>query len=83
MSIRTGVQGEGQDGPSWSSALSLGLSAARESTSLVHLLPQGLGLWREAPDWHFCPGRNWFAWRKIQSLEQSCLAWPEPERSLC
>lgn len=53
VSVCIGVEGDGQDEPTWSWALSLGLSAARENTSLVQLLPspmpQGYGLWHEAP----------------------------------
>lgn len=72
VSICIGVEGDGQDEHTWSWALSLGLSAARENTSLVQLLPspmpQEYGLWHEAPGQDFCPRRNWHTWEMIQSF---------------
>lgn len=53
VSICTGVEGDGQDEPTWSWALSSGLSAARENTSLVQFLPspmpQGYGQRHKVP----------------------------------
>lgn len=53
VSICIGVEGDGQDEPTWSQALSSGLSAARKSPTRVQLLPSPVPLeyelWHEAP----------------------------------